>query len=178
MSDKPELTPERRAEIADQVRAALRRPRPTMADHVANQKSFWLPLLADKHQFSAGLVSRLDAASRKLTALEQLADSGSAPLKFDLVLAELQHLQTIYQWNTDPDTIRGEKNMHGVSMGGKVRWEGKDWKSRAPELQAEVNRLHQQNPMLSYAEIKRKVAKTFGCNESTVRNHTFNPSKP
>ncbi len=129
MSDKPELTPERRAEIANQVRAALRRPRPTMADHVANQKSFWLPLLADKHQFSAGLISRLDAASRKLTALEQLADSGSAPLKFDLVLSELQHLQTIYQWNTDPDTILGEKNMHGVSMGARLDGRGRTGKA-------------------------------------------------
>jgi len=86
-------------------------------------------------------------------------------------LAEVESLLLI------DDAIRGRGQLAGASDGGKERAKKHGFKHRAEELQREVNDLHCKNRHLSYAQIQERVAITFNCSASTVKNYTKNPNK-
>ncbi|MRH77800.1 hypothetical protein GH984_03700 [Spiribacter sp. C176] len=108
-----------------------------------------------------------------LETVERLLASKPASSKAILILAKLDSLRLLKGWNTDPDTIRGERQLQGASAGGKAK---AYWSHRKAELQAAVDAEHRKNPKLGIKELRKRVAEQDGYpSESTLKRHTVNP---
>ena len=93
-------------------------------------------------------------------------------------LARLDHYRTLEEWNTDPDTVRGEKILLNAKEGhqqvhGSHEQKGKRW----AEYQDALEEVMSANPDMYVTAARREVAEKFGCSPKTVERHTTNPKE-
>ncbi|MFA7486747.1 MAG: hypothetical protein WCY72_01515 [Lysobacteraceae bacterium] len=91
-----------------------------------------------RHKVFWGDAPAPDIAAR-LQAIERLLVDGKASEKVLLMLKELDRQRTIVEWNTDPDTILGEKERGRQSARGKLSAEVRA--KNAPRGRAELNSI-------------------------------------
>lgn len=77
----------------------------------------------------------------------------------------------------EPSAMRGQTTLNATSKGGKENSKKHGFKHRASELQAAVDRKHEERPDLSYKRLQQLVAVEFGISETTVKRYTSNPKK-
>lgn len=75
---------------------------------------------------------------------------------------------------SDPDKLRGRKVKEGASEGGKLQ---SKWSKRAEEMQAIIEAIYNENPNLSYEEMKRRANRRHGFPMSALKRYTTNPKK-
>jgi len=110
-----------------------------------------------------------------LETVERLLASKPASSKAILILAKLDSLRLLKGWNTDPDTIRGERQLQGASAGGKAK---AYWSHRKAELQAAVDAEHRKNPKTGITEWRKRVAAKPGYPSfETIKRNTIDPTK-
>lgn len=90
-----------------------------------------------------------------LSNLESWLDRGGGP-KVLLVLAELDHLRTVNEWNRDPDTITGERRREQVTEFANRANEEREQnaKERHARWLAEDERLRTERPAIK-SKIRR-----------------------
>lgn len=117
--------------------------------------------------------------AEQLDLLERwLTERGDIGAKGLMMLQALDHARTIYEWNTDPDTLRGEKTLHHARTGherahGTSTEKQKRWQEYREALEKQLER----RPNLSVTEARRRVAESYGVSLKTIVKRTKDINK-
>jgi len=112
--------------------------------------------------------------AEQLDLLERwLAERGDIGAKGLMMLQTLDHARTVYEWNTDPDTLRGEQTLHHARMGHeRAHGTEAEKQTRWQEYRKAVEELLQRRPSLSVTEARKRVAASYGVSVKTIVKRT------